>query len=531
MGRPPALLALLALLAAASEQHPRPFNATSHVPEAAWKGGSSQQQQQATGSREAAGGEEHPAPQRNVPGAKESHRPPPAALPGGGEVAAAGDPAGGSPPGTGISVRYFSGESGPETNQTEVTLCLGCPGGRGQPQDPLLGDLRGPMEALSSITSFALPVQEQDGAQKLSERRELPGGASPLPGSQEEAGSGDQHATAPPSEGTVPKGPEWTAAPTALQFATETSSPAGQDFSYDADEREILLDTGGGVAVLPSPTLSGPVQAAEEGVAGQDSAQKEEPLELWVDSASSSPAKDAQGHLDLAWLNTEAPRLAATPPVQDVQTPKPSPDPSASEIIGTGYLLTPLCLADSRWETDAGCTKRKPSDDKGMSWSLHDLYDDFTPFDESDFYPTTSFYIDGEEEDLDEPEDDEEEEDGGGGLARDLEDENDYRIPTPGMPKIQTAVREVESTSRRYVVPPLQTFVAHGGLGAATPRPRPAESGKDQSLSGGGENGTDCRSGYVRHNNSCKSVCDIFPSYCHNGGQCYMVENLGAFCR
>ncbi|XP_019393420.1 PREDICTED: chondroitin sulfate proteoglycan 5 [Crocodylus porosus] len=46
-----------------------------------------------------------------------------------------------------------------------------------------------------------------------------------------------------------------------------------------------------------------------------------------------------------------------------------------------------------------------------------------------------------------------------------------------------------------------------------------------------GENGTECRSGYVRHNNSCKSVCDSFPSYCHNGGQCYLVESLGAFCR
>lgn len=404
-----------------------------------------------------------------------------------------------------------------------TTLCLGCLGGGDQLlRDPLVGD-QGPMEALSSITSFALPAQEQDGARRLSERRELPGGVSPLPESQEEAGSGDQHAKASPGE--------WTAIPTALEFPMETSSPAGRDLSYDADERDLLLGTVGVAVLLPSPTLSGPVQTPDEAerAVEQDSAQKEEPLELWVDSASSSPPEGAQGLTDLTWLSTEAPRLAATPSAPDIQTSKPSSDPSASEIIDIDYY--DLFDGDSLGGAGPDSTKRKPSDDKGLSWSLHDLYDDFTPFDESDFYPTTSFYIDGDEEELDEPEDDEEEEDGGGGLARDLEDENDYRIPTAAMPKIQTGVQEAESTSRRYVIPPLQTFVVSGGNGGATPRPRPAESGRDQSLSGGAENGTDCRTGYVRHNNSCKSVCDIFPSYCHNGGQCYLVENLGAFCR
>ncbi|KAL8164691.1 UNVERIFIED_CONTAM: hypothetical protein K2H54_002501 [Gekko kuhli] len=408
-----------------------------------------------------------------------------------------------------------------------TTLCLGCLGGGDQLQGPL-GGHHGPLEALSSITSFALPAQEQYGARKLSVRREAPGSASPLPESQEEAGSGDPHAKASPSEGDVA---DWTAAPTTLEVATETSLPAGRDLSYDADDRELLLGTVG-VAVLPSPTLSGPpVQTPEEAerAVEQDSAQKEEPLELWVDSSSSSPSEGAQGRTDLAWLDTEAPRLAATPSVLDAQTSKPSSDPSASEIIDIDYY--DLFDGDSLGGAGPDSTKRKPSDDKGMSWSLHDLYDDFTPFDESDFYPTTSFYSDGDEEELEEPEDDEEEEDGGGGLARDLEDENDYRAPTPAVPKIQTVVQEAESTSRRYVIPPLHTFVVSGGNGVATPRPRPADGGREQGLSAGGENGTDCRTGYVRHNNSCKSVCDIFPSYCHNGGQCYLVENLGAFCR
>ncbi|KAJ8354161.1 hypothetical protein SKAU_G00217280 [Synaphobranchus kaupii] len=44
-------------------------------------------------------------------------------------------------------------------------------------------------------------------------------------------------------------------------------------------------------------------------------------------------------------------------------------------------------------------------------------------------------------------------------------------------------------------------------------------------------NGSVCHQGYVRHNATCRSVCDFFPSYCFNGGQCYLVEGAGVFCR
>ncbi|KAM9308106.1 chondroitin sulfate proteoglycan 5 [Gastrophryne carolinensis] len=64
------------------------------------------------------------------------------------------------------------------------------------------------------------------------------------------------------------------------------------------------------------------------------------------------------------------------------------------------------------------------------------------------------------------------------------------------------------------------------------PRYHP-EGGKDhtQTMAGTSENGTECRNGYIRRNNSCKSLCEIYPTYCYNGGQCYIVENIGAFCR
>ncbi|XP_023683169.1 chondroitin sulfate proteoglycan 5-like isoform X1 [Paramormyrops kingsleyae] len=43
--------------------------------------------------------------------------------------------------------------------------------------------------------------------------------------------------------------------------------------------------------------------------------------------------------------------------------------------------------------------------------------------------------------------------------------------------------------------------------------------------------GSDCRLGYVTSNGTCRSPCDLFPSYCFNGGQCYLVEGMGIFCR
>ncbi|XP_053265857.1 chondroitin sulfate proteoglycan 5 isoform X1 [Podarcis raffonei] len=520
------LMALAGLLAA-SEQPARSPNATD-IRGAPW------QSRPAAVSRAPPPRKENPSPPRpsawrganastakasQAAGAKESQLKPPAVLPGGngGDAVASDIPAAGSPPGASVTVRYFSGEM---EEKNVSGLCLGCPGGT--LSEPFLGgrDGKGPLEALSGGTGFAQPAQGQEGAWKLLDGKDgAAGSPRATPESQEEAGSGDQPAKASPDQGELA---ERTTTP---RFAPEASSSAG--LGHSSAETDLLLNTFG-VAVLASPTRAD-VPAPEEGgaVPEQDSAQKEEPLELWVESSSSSPAEGAQGRTDRSWPGAETPRTAVTPPIK--ASPKPSQDPLASEIIDIDYYD----LFDGERLGGAGLdsTKRKPVDDKGMSWSLHDLYDDFTPFDESDFYPTTSFYTDGDEEDLDEPEEEEEEEDGGGGLARDLEDENGFRIPTQATPKIHTAVQEAEPTSRRYVVPPLQTFVITGGGGRATPRPRPAEVGRDLSLLGVVENGTECRSGFVRHNNSCKSMCDTFPSYCHNGGQCYLVENLGAFCR
>ncbi|XP_073407288.1 chondroitin sulfate proteoglycan 5 isoform X1 [Dendrobates tinctorius] len=165
----------------------------------------------------------------------------------------------------------------------------------------------------------------------------------------------------------------------------------------------------------------------------------------------------------------------------------------------------------------AGSDSTKSIHDKLSPWHKAVHYDDFPPFDETFFYPTPSFYADGYEEvgieDDDEDEDLDEVDDDDDITARGVGDIPKIATLTP---KIQTPVVDSKLTGR-------QDVFYHGEL---SPKSSP-DSNRDQTQ----ENSTECRSGYVRRNNSCKSVCDIYPTYCYNGGQCYIVENTGAFCR
>ncbi|XP_072104876.1 uncharacterized protein [Mobula birostris] len=40
-----------------------------------------------------------------------------------------------------------------------------------------------------------------------------------------------------------------------------------------------------------------------------------------------------------------------------------------------------------------------------------------------------------------------------------------------------------------------------------------------------------CKPGYIHKNDSCWSVCELIPNYCYNGGECGVIENVGAICR
>ncbi|XP_073488608.1 chondroitin sulfate proteoglycan 5 isoform X6 [Aquarana catesbeiana] len=128
----------------------------------------------------------------------------------------------------------------------------------------------------------------------------------------------------------------------------------------------------------------------------------------------------------------------------------------------------------------------------------------------SDGYGEGGMEDDDDDEDLEDAEDD------------DIAAKDVRNFPKVATPKIHTATIDERPTSR-------QDFPFRG---ETYPKSHP-EVNKDQiqTMSGTGENGTECRNGYVRRNNSCKSLCEIYPTYCYNGGQCYIVENIGAFCR
>ncbi|XP_066406137.1 chondroitin sulfate proteoglycan 5 [Molothrus aeneus] len=318
------------------------------------------------------------------------------------------------------------------------------------------------------------------------------GGTVPVAlGSPEEPGSGDR-----PTPGSPPAPGGFGGLPAALP------SPPGPQLATDSAESDLLLAAGGSAAprtpVLGEP---GPVAAA-----GGDSGGAPE---LWAAASSPAPAQGARGWTDLTWL--QEPVTAATGP------PKPPADRTGSEIIDVDYYDLfeggeGLGGFPGGGRGAAGSARRREPEGAATPWALHELYDDFTPFDDADFYPTTSFYADGDDEDeLEDEEEEEEEEDGG------LEDENGYRPPASAAP----APRDPRPTGHRAAAPPPPPGLPGGG---PTAWPRPGERGPP-------ENGSECRSGYVRHNSSCRSLCDLVPSYCHNGGQCYLVESHGAFCR
>ncbi|XP_064559803.1 chondroitin sulfate proteoglycan 5 isoform X2 [Zonotrichia leucophrys gambelii] len=307
------------------------------------------------------------------------------------------------------------------------------------------------------------------------------GGTVPVAlGSPEEPGSGDR--PTPGGSGGLPAAPP---------------SPAGPRLATGSAESELLLAAGGSAAPR-TPVLGQP------GAAGGDSGGAPE---LWAAASSPAPAQGARGWTDLTWL--QEPVTAATGP------PEPPADRAGSDIIDVDYydLFEGGEGLGALPGAGRGSARRREPEGAATPWALHELYDDFTPFDDADFYPTTSFYADGDDEDeLEDEEEEEEEEDGG------LEDENGYRAPASAAP----APPEPRPTGHRAAAAPPPPPGLAGG--SPTAWPRPGERGPP-------DNGSECRSGYVRHNSSCRSLCDLVPSYCHNGGQCYLVESHGAFCR
>ncbi|XP_078254499.1 uncharacterized protein cspg5a isoform X2 [Rhinoraja longicauda] len=115
-------------------------------------------------------------------------------------------------------------------------------------------------------------------------------------------------------------------------------------------------------------------------------------------------------------------------------------------------------------------------------------------------------------------------------MASELESEKELRLTTVS-PKVQTMLVREEDVTRQTMSN--LDFISESYLTVFTDT-SDSETSRDVSLSPlfFGEKGRkECQLGYVRQNKSCKSICDMAPNYCYNGGQCYLMENVGAICR
>ncbi|NWR81790.1 CSPG5 protein, partial [Centropus unirufus] len=261
------------------------------------------------------------------------------------------------------------------------------------------------------------------------------GGTVPL-GSPEEPGSGER-----PTRVSLPN-PEGFGGLT----AAPSSPPVSQFATGSAESDLLLVAKGSATPRTPTPGDANPVL----GTVGDVGHRRE----FWGVTSSPAPAQGARGRTDLTWLEKEE---ANSP-----GTAEPPADRTASEIIDVDYYDLfeggeGLGGFPGGGRGAAGSAQRREPEGAATPWALHELYDDFTPFDEADFYPTTSFYADGdEEEELEEDEEEEEEEEDG------LEDENGYHLPASPVPGAQPAQRDLQPTGQRDGVPPQPPGVADG---------------------------------------------------------------------
>ncbi|XP_018429825.1 PREDICTED: chondroitin sulfate proteoglycan 5 [Nanorana parkeri] len=407
--------------------------------------------------------------------------------------------------------------------------CVGC-------HDDVYANRKSPSRSLLSersdgkeepVTSFVWPVGQ--GTVDLEFRKSFAKGDRPsVAESQEDSGSGDPHVKMPPSQVTHASASEteWnlrdfmdvaTLSPsqTSTAWSNAMLSPSTEKaISPDSAEIDHLLQVPGETSVQsPPPSGTEPgrdgLHESQKGV-GYEAGNSQGPFTAPEKDSRQTAEQGAQGSTDVTVVTEKAQVDISSTGVP----PKPSEPPS--DLTDIDYR-DPSDLDDHLGYPPGG-DSTKGFHDKLGPWHKHLHYDDFSPFDY--LYPTPPFYADGYEEGGIEDDDDDEddlEDDDDGVTAKDVRN-----FPKGATLKVHTPTLDEKPTGR-------QDFPFRG---ETYPRPHP-EVIKDQTqtMSGTGENGTECRSGYVRRNSSCKSLCEVYPTYCYNGGQCYIVENIGAYCR
>lgn len=419
---------------------------------------------------------------------------------------------------------FSHGSTGVKAENGSLT-CLGC-NGETYNEKPPSRSLLSEQEAdnVESVTGMGWHLGQ--GTIDLDFRKSSVKGDRPsVTESQEDSGSGDPHIKPPPSH-IVQSGPEMDLGDF---MDMETSTPSQTSTTYnstpiipstekaispDSAEIDHLLQVSRETALQP-PSSSGS-DPRSPNMSGKDVEK----------SHGQSTAQGAEGGTDKTLVTDRPQEEFSSTSIPHDAALKPSEPPS--DLLDMDY--NERSNIEDHWRfphfpdsSFTGGDSTKSIHDKLAPWHKTVHYDDFPTFDDTYFYPTPSFYAEGYEEvgieDDDEDDDIEEADDDDDITARGVGD-----IPKTATltPKLQTPVINTKPTGRL-------DGIFHGEL---PPRSHPDVT-RDQthSLMGTHENSTECRSGYVRRNNSCKSLCDIYPTYCYNGGQCYIVENTGAFCR
>ncbi|MGH0133545.1 UNVERIFIED_CONTAM: hypothetical protein FKN15_035324 [Acipenser sinensis] len=408
-----------------------------------------------------------------------------------------------------------------DNKNNDSSLCLGCRSGSSsgaKAEESLSGEHKEGGPEVSTGSSW--PTAREPFVWGLRGTKELGGTSTPLlRESQEELGSGDQlfKPLANTAFGAAADvgvlGESSTTAPL-RQDATTTVGMSSTEISQDSAEKEHLIEVLG-ASIGAEPSNNRDIQSLQtpDTTEIRLDFKGDEQVMLWG-GHTDSPAQGAEGSLDFTLLDLDMQLRAqpATTPTTDTL--------ATTDILSVDYYdpFADLDLGDTPLPKTSSVLSAREVLGEPTSWTLPEVYDYFTPYDDS--YPsTTEVYPDDEDE----------------YTTSDLEDENDYRLITaPPDPWILL--------QDRGTLPP-QPGLDPRSESIVTEDVKPSGSDEDEAgqavtqlPSGQGSalnnnNSSECRMGYVKHNFTCKSVCDIFPSYCFNGGQCYLVENTGVFCR
>ncbi|XP_036371448.1 chondroitin sulfate proteoglycan 5b isoform X2 [Megalops cyprinoides] len=247
------------------------------------------------------------------------------------------------------------------------------------------------------------------------------------------------------------------------------------EISPDSAEKDHLLEVppeGMGASLPTLPTPQGPADVQ---------------LDFKEEEHTDPPWQSTKGGLDGAVLDLDR-RQPSQPPSPSTALP-----PSRSTVLSVDYFDPDSRRRNPRPPSPEPSAHELQGGDP-TSFTLSDFYYFDT---KDDSYSTSEIYPDGDLY-----------------TTTDMQDENIMLLATTPQ-SVPFDPRAPDSFTPDDVLP----------SGAEDEEPPPPPGVVDAT------NGSDCLPGYVRSNNTCRSPCDLFPSYCLNGGQCYLAEGIGVFCR